>query len=100
MNRNGTESVRTVARDLNAQLATQVRERPYVTIGFAAGAGFVAGSVLGSRIAQLGVAIAAGYLAREMMEGSEVAGELKRLIDQALERFGGRKRGASARAAS
>lgn len=91
MNRNGTESVRSMARDLNAQLATQVREKPYAAIGLAAGAGFVAGSILGSRIAQLGVAAAAGYLARDVMQGSEVGSELRRMVDRVLDRLGRRK---------
>jgi hypothetical protein len=87
MNRNGTESVRTTARNLNAQLATQMKERPYAAIGLAAGAGIVAGSILGSRIAQLGVAAAAGYLARDLLEGTEVGAELRRMVDSALRRF-------------
>ncbi len=61
--------LRAAGRNLGAQVEEQVRKRPYVVIGAAAGMGFVAGSLLGSRLGQLLVAAGIGYAAREVLEG-------------------------------
>src|SRR5437762_7718190 len=45
------------AKSLGQRLETQMSSRPYVALGAVAGVSFLAGSLLGSRIGQLAVAI-------------------------------------------
>ena len=87
---NGTGSerlarVRTVAQNLNRQIDHQMKERPWAMMAGAATTGFLAGSILGSRIAQLAVAAAAGYLGRDLIERSGVADDLRRALRGALD---------------
>src|SRR3974390_686219 len=52
------------ARHLSGQVREQARKRPFVALSAAAGAGFVAGSLLGSRLGQVLVAASVGYFAK------------------------------------
>jgi hypothetical protein len=61
--------LREAGRNLGAQLEEQARKRPYVVIGAAAGVGFVAGSLFGSRLGQLLLAAGIGYVAKNVLEG-------------------------------
>ena len=63
------DRLREVGRNLGEQLDEQVRKRPYVVLGAAAGAGFVAGSVLGSRQEHLPQAAGVGYAAKHVLGG-------------------------------
>jgi ElaB/YqjD/DUF883 family membrane-anchored ribosome-binding protein len=63
------ERLRAVGRNLGAQLGEQVHKRPYVVIGAAAGLGFVAGSLLGSRLGQMLLAAGIGYVVKNVVEG-------------------------------
>jgi hypothetical protein len=60
---------REVGKNLSGQIDEQVHKRPYVALGAAAGIGFVAGSLFGSRLGQMVLAVGIGYAARSMMEG-------------------------------
>jgi hypothetical protein len=61
--------LREAGKNLGAQLEEQVQKRPYVVIGAAAGLGFVAGSVFGSRLGQTVLAAAMGYFVKNMLAG-------------------------------
>jgi ElaB/YqjD/DUF883 family membrane-anchored ribosome-binding protein len=61
--------LREAGRNLGTQLEEQVHKRPYMVIGAAAGVGFVAGSLFGSRLGQLLLAAGIGYLAKNVLEG-------------------------------
>jgi ElaB/YqjD/DUF883 family membrane-anchored ribosome-binding protein len=61
--------LREVGRNLSGQLDDQVRKRPYAVVGAAAGVGFVAGSILGSRLGQVLLAAGLGYLAKHVVAG-------------------------------
>jgi ElaB/YqjD/DUF883 family membrane-anchored ribosome-binding protein len=54
-------------RNLSTQVDEQVQKRPYVAIGAAAGIGFVAGSLFGTRLGQLVMALGLGYLTKSML---------------------------------
>lgn len=61
------ERLREVGRNLAGQLDEQVRKRPYVVLGAAAGFGFMAGSLLGSRLGQVMLAAGLGYAAKRVL---------------------------------
>ena len=61
------DRLREVGRNLGDQLDEQVRKRPYAVIGAAAGLGFVAGSILGSRLGQVLLAVGVGYAAKRVL---------------------------------
>jgi hypothetical protein len=61
--------LREVGRNLGEQIEEQVQKRPYVVIGAAAGIGFVAGSLFGSRLGQMLLAAGLGYVAKNLVGG-------------------------------
>lgn len=61
--------LREVGKNLGAQIEEQVQKRPYVVIGAAAGIGFVAGSLFGSRLGQMLLAAGLGYVAKNLLAG-------------------------------
>jgi|HubBroStandDraft_6_1064221.scaffolds.fasta_scaffold331761_2 hypothetical protein len=63
------DRLREVGRNLSGQFDEQVRKRPYAVVGAAAGIGFVAGSILGSRLGQMLLAVGIGYAAKRVLGG-------------------------------
>src|SRR5580700_9039561 len=61
------ERLREVGKNLGGQVDDQVQKRPYIVIGAAAGAGFIAGSILGSRLGQILLATGVGYAAKQLL---------------------------------
>jgi ElaB/YqjD/DUF883 family membrane-anchored ribosome-binding protein len=61
------DRLREAGRNLGSQIDEQVRKRPYVVLGAAAGVGFVAGSLLGSRLGQVLLAAGLGYAAKRVL---------------------------------
>jgi ElaB/YqjD/DUF883 family membrane-anchored ribosome-binding protein len=61
--------LREVGKNLGDQIEEQVQKRPYVVIGAAAGIGFVAGSLFGSRLGQMLLAAGLGYVAKNLLAG-------------------------------
>ncbi|MBV9946133.1 MAG: hypothetical protein JOZ69_04720 [Myxococcales bacterium] len=64
--------LREVGGNLASQVAEQTRKRPTVALGAAAGLGFVAGSLFGSRLGQMCLAAAIGYVARNAFENGDL----------------------------
>jgi ElaB/YqjD/DUF883 family membrane-anchored ribosome-binding protein len=62
--------LREASKNIGQQLEEQVHKRPYVVIGAATGIGFVAGSLLGSRLGQILLAAGLGYAAKNVLEGN------------------------------
>lgn len=60
------------AKSMGKNLESQMTTRPYVVLGAVAGVSFVAGSLLGSRIGQLAVAIGLGYAATHFLQDTDV----------------------------
>jgi hypothetical protein len=58
-----------LGRHIGAQIGEQARLRPYAVLSAAAGIGFVAGSLLGSRLGQIAMAAGVGYMAKNFIEG-------------------------------
>jgi len=61
-----------VGGNLASQVTEQARKRPTVALGAAAGLGFVAGSLFGSRLGQMCLAAAIGYVARNAFENGDL----------------------------
>jgi hypothetical protein len=76
------ERLRAVGRNLGAQLGEQVQKRPYVVIGAAAGLGFVAGSLLGSRLGQMLLAAGIGYVVKNLAEGELGVERIQERLEQ------------------
>jgi ElaB/YqjD/DUF883 family membrane-anchored ribosome-binding protein len=81
--------LRLAGRNLGAQVDEQVRKRPYVVIGAAAGLGFVVGSLFGSRLGQVLLAAGMGYVAKNVLEGDMGIDR----IQEGIERLAGEQRG-------
>jgi len=86
------DRLREVGRNLGGQIDEQVRKRPYAVLGAAAGFGFVAGSILGSRLGQVLLAAGIGYAAKRVLGGDfsieRVQAELEKLTAEADRRSG------------
>jgi ElaB/YqjD/DUF883 family membrane-anchored ribosome-binding protein len=80
------DKIRDVGKNLGDQLETQMKDRPYVVLGAVAGVGFVAGSLLGSRLGQVAIALAGGYLVRNMIKGGG-SGEVQRIVKEGLDKL-------------
>jgi hypothetical protein len=86
------DRLREVGRNLGGQLDEQVRKRPYAVLGAAAGFGFVAGSILGSRLGQVLLAAGVGYAAKRLLGGEfdldHIQAGLERLTSETERRSG------------
>lgn len=80
------DKIRDVGKNLGEQLETQIKDRPYVVLGAVAGVGFVAGSLLGSRLGQIAIALAGGYLVRNMIRGGG-GGDVQRFVKEGIDKL-------------
>jgi ElaB/YqjD/DUF883 family membrane-anchored ribosome-binding protein len=84
--------LREVGRNLGEQIDEQVRKRPYVALGAAAGVGFVAGSLFGSRLGQVLLAAGIGYAAKHALGGDlgldRIQAAIEKLTREAGQRSG------------
>ena len=74
--------LREVGKNLGAQIEEQVHKRPYVVIGAAAGIGFVAGSLFGSRLGQMLLAAGLGYVVKNLVEGNVDIERLREKLEE------------------
>ncbi len=75
------EAGKTVGRSLEQQ----INERPYLTLGIVGATGFFLGSLIGSRIGQLAVAIGIGYAATKLIENNDIdVKEVAKKVSDAL----------------
>jgi hypothetical protein len=86
------DRLREVGRNLGGQIDEQVRKRPYMVLGAAAGFGFVAGSFLGSRLGQVLLAAGLGYAAKRVLGGDfgieRIQAEIEKLTGESERRSG------------
>jgi len=79
--------LRDVTRNLGAQIEEQVGKRPYFVIGAAAGIGFALGSLFGSRLGQVLLAVGLGYALKNALAGElgveRIQAGLERLTGEA-----------------
>jgi ElaB/YqjD/DUF883 family membrane-anchored ribosome-binding protein len=79
------ERLREAGRNLGSQLEEQMVRRPYVVVGAAAGIGFVAGSLFGSRLGQMILAVGVGYAAKNVLASSGGLEKIRSGIDKLAE---------------
>lgn len=110
MNRNtfsGTDSAKTApqGRDVVGQAVAQlsrmkevglglrdgieayVERQPLVAVGIAAGAGFVLGSLFGSRLGRFALVAAVGYATQEVIDAALGEGGVRRLLAEEASRL-------------
>jgi hypothetical protein len=75
------------AQNAREGIVEYVKERPIAALGIAAGAGFVAGCVLGSRVGRIALMVAAGSVAQDLLNESLGEGGVKKLVTDELSRF-------------
>ena len=78
--------LRDVGRNLSEQLEVQMRERPYVVLGAAAGVGFALGAMVGSRLGQIALAAGVGYVGKNLLRGV-AAEEVQKLVKRGIDRL-------------
>ncbi len=76
------ERLKQVGMNLGGQVDEQVRKRPYVVVGAAAGVGFIAGSLFGSRLGQMLLAVGIGFALKSMLEGELTPEGLRERLDK------------------
>lgn len=74
--------LREAGKNLGTQIEEQVQKRPYVVIGAAAGIGFVAGSLFGSRLGQMLLAAGLGYVAKNLLAGDISVERLQEKLEE------------------
>ena len=79
------ERIKSVGQNLGQQIEQQLSDRPYVVLGAVAGVGFVAGALIGSRLGQIAVAIAGGYLIRNAIRAQ--GGDLQKVVKQGIDKL-------------
>jgi hypothetical protein len=74
------EKIKTVGMSVRDEVESYVARQPLAAVGIAAGAGFVLGSVFGSRLGRLALMAAVGYAAQEVIEGAFGEGGVRKLV--------------------
>jgi hypothetical protein len=87
VDRSQLDQLARAARNVGEDVANYVRRRPVAAIGIAAGAAFVAGTVLGSRVGRFALIMAAGSLAQDILDESLGEGGVKKLVTDELSRL-------------
>jgi hypothetical protein len=74
--------------DASERIARYVRKSPVAAVGIAAGAGFVVGSLFGTRIGRFLLVLGAGYAAQDLVDGALGEGGLRKLVSDEIARVG------------
>lgn len=72
-------------RKIGNEAVGHARRRPQLAIGIALATGFVAGSVFGSRLGQVIVAAATGYLVKHALTGDQALEDLRRTLERIVD---------------
>jgi hypothetical protein len=74
------EKIKTVGMSVRDEVESYVARQPLAAVGIAAGAGFVLGSIFGTRLGRLALMAAVGYAAQEVIEGALGEGGVRKLV--------------------
>jgi hypothetical protein len=72
--------IKTVGLSVRDEVESYVARQPLAAVGIAAGAGFVLGSIFGTRLGRLALMAAVGYAAQEVIDGALGEGGVRRLV--------------------
>jgi hypothetical protein len=78
--------IKNAGADAGEEVARYVRKNPLVAVGIAAGAGFVGGSLFGTRLGRMLLVLGAGYAAQDLLGEALGEGGLRGLIAKELAR--------------
>jgi hypothetical protein len=78
--------VKRATKNLARQIEEQIEQQPMVALGAVAGLGFIAGSLLGSRLGQLALAVAGGYALHDMLQKE---GGVEKLMKEGIDKLTG-----------
>jgi hypothetical protein len=81
------QKIQRVGKGLGEEIGAYVREQPVAAVGIAVGAGFVLGSVFGSRLGRLALVAAVGYAAQDLIEGALGEGGIRKLLADEVSRL-------------
>jgi hypothetical protein len=70
------------------ELTSYVKKQPLASVGIAVGAGFVLGSIFGSKIGRMALVAAVGYAAQDLIEASLGEGGVKKILVDELSKLG------------
>jgi hypothetical protein len=62
------------------EVTAYVKKQPFASVGIAVGAGFVLGSVFGSRLGRMALLAAVGYAAQNLLEGAFGEGGVRKIL--------------------
>ena len=70
------------------EVTAYVKKQPIAAVGIAVGAGFVLGSVFGSKLGRMALVAAIGYAAQDLIEGALGEGGVRKLLVDELGKLG------------
>ena len=88
-------NVRNIAVSITEEVGAYVQKQPVAAVGIAVGAGFVLGSVFGSRLGRFALMAAAGYAAQSLMESAMGEGGLRKILVEEVSKMAKGDRAAS-----
>ena len=83
--------IKRAGANLSEEVGTYVRKQPLAALGIAAGAGFVLGSIFGSRLGRVALVAAVGYVAQDLIEGALGEGGIRALLVDEVTKLGAAK---------
>jgi hypothetical protein len=84
--------IKSAGANMRDEIEAYAARQPLAALGIAAGAGFVLGSVFGSRLGRLALLAAVGYAAQEVVDAALGEGGVRKLlVEEASQRMRGAK---------
>ncbi len=80
---------------ISEEVSAYVKKQPLASVGIAVGAGFVLGSIFGSRLGRMALVAAVGYAAQDLLEGAFGEGGIRKILVDELSKVGKEDRRAS-----
>jgi hypothetical protein len=85
--------IKSVGTNISEEVTSFVQKQPVAALGIAAGAGFILGSVFGTRLGRMALLAAAGYAAQELIGQALGEGGVKKLIQDEVSKLANRTDG-------
>jgi len=83
--------IRRAGTNIGEEITSYVKKQPLAAVGIAAGAGFVLGSIFGTRLGRMALVAAAGYAAQELIAGTLGEGGVKKALADEFSKLAGKE---------